>query len=99
MDTIDYCKRGLRLLNDFQYDRAIEFLRVCYKADPQNIACLEKIAYCNYQLGRLKEARENYLTIIEHDTANTAALTNWEAFMQKKGETSNRSGSISSLSL
>ncbi len=73
-DTIDNCRAGNEFFNNYQFDRAVEMLSLCYQSDVKNIDCLKKIAHCNYKLGRLKEAKSNYFKILEYDSANLTAI-------------------------
>lgn len=83
--VVDHSKEGDSLLREYQFDKAIESLLLCYKSDPKNVACLEKMAYCNYQLGRLKDAKINYLKLVELDSTNTVALNQLGNIFSKEG--------------
>lgn len=81
----DHCKAGERLLREYQFEEAIEAFQKCYNLDTLKANCLEKMAYCNYQLGRLKEAKRNYLLVVNKDTANTVALNQLGSIYLKEG--------------
>lgn len=84
-DTLNNCKIGLKLLEEHQYEKAVESFNLCYRADQQNINYLEKTAFCYFQLGRLNEAKKGYKAIIELDSVHTTALNQLGSIYAKEG--------------
>lgn len=83
-DSVNYCKLGNQFLSDYQFGKALSHLKICCKNDPQNLQCLEKIATCNYQLGQLKDAKNNYQKILALDSENSTALNNLGLIFSKE---------------
>ena len=61
------------LINTYQFRKAQDILSECYINYPENIQYLSKIAYCNFQLGRYKDAKLFYGEILKLDSINTTA--------------------------
>lgn len=76
IDTLDKndCIKSLQLIQNYQFEKAIIKLNYCYSSDSSNLDYLEKLAFCNLKLGRLKEAKLDYLEILINDTSNLNAL-------------------------
>lgn len=83
---IDHCQAGNEFIDSFQFDKAIEMLRLCYQSTQKNIDCLKKIANCNYKLGRFKEAKSNYFNILREDSLNLTALNQIAVMYSKESQ-------------
>lgn len=75
---------ALELINAFQFDRAQELLSACYIEEPENIDYLNKIAYCNFQLGRYRDAKIFYNEILKIDSLNATALSSLGSIYERE---------------
>jgi tetratricopeptide (TPR) repeat protein len=66
---------AMELIGAFQFDRALGLLSECYHQEPENIEYLLRIAYCNTQLGRFRDAKMFYNKILGLDSLHTPALS------------------------
>ena len=73
-NNTNYCHLGKKFLSSYQFEKAIESLNICYQNDTQNLNYLKNIAFCHYKLGRLKDAKNTYLKVIELDSINLTAI-------------------------
>ncbi|MCB0642077.1 MAG: tetratricopeptide repeat protein [Phaeodactylibacter sp.] len=62
------------LISTYQFDEALEMLSECYIRDSKNLTYLLKIAYCNEQLGRFRDARLFLQSALKVDSTNREAL-------------------------
>jgi tetratricopeptide (TPR) repeat protein len=74
IDSLTFCKKGDIFLTNYQFEKAIESLTLCYRQDLQNIEYLKKIALCYSNMGQLKDAKINYLEILKIDSNNILSL-------------------------
>ena len=74
-DLRQQLNQATELMNAFQFDKAQELLSECYIREPNNILYLNKIAYCNLQLGRYRDAKIFYKETLKLDSINTTALS------------------------
>jgi len=72
-DTTDHCETGHEHFKNYRFGMALNSLEHCFRNDSANIDCLKKIALCNYKLGRLKQAKSNYLEILGRDSTAVPA--------------------------
>lgn len=80
----EYYERGIEYINNFQFDRALDLLRICYKEDPQNPQYLARIAHCHVQLGHYAEAKLFYNTLLQLDSTNTQAIGSLGAIFERE---------------
>ncbi len=71
---IQTCNKAKELMLNYQFEKAIKEFHFCYKSDSLNINYLRDVAYCNLKIGRLKEAKMQYKTIVSSDSSNLNAL-------------------------
>lgn len=81
----DRYQQALELMNAFQFDRAQELLSTCYIEAPENVDYLNKIAYCNFQLGRYRDAKIFYNEILKIDALNATALSSLGSIYEREG--------------
>lgn len=77
-------QQALELINAFQFDRAQKLLSTCYTEAPENIAYLTKIAYCNFQLGRYRDAKIFYNKVLKLDSLNATALSSLGSIYERE---------------
>lgn len=76
--------RALDLISAFQFERAQEILSACYHEDPENVDYLARIAYCNFQLGRYRDAKIFYNKILQLDSLNTIAISSLGSIYERE---------------
>ena len=67
--------KAMDLMSAYQFEQAQELLSECYIQEPENMDYLNKIAYCNFQLGRYKDAQLFYGEVLKLDSINTIAIS------------------------
>lgn len=63
------------LIENYQFDAALQPLATCYHYAPNNIDYLLKTAYCHQQLGRYRDAKIYYNEVLKQDTTHARALS------------------------
>lgn len=64
-----------RLVENYQFDQALQELTHCYHYAPNKKAYLLKIAYCHQQLGRYRDAKIYYNEVLKQDSSHARALS------------------------
>jgi tetratricopeptide (TPR) repeat protein len=85
-ETIDNYKSGIVFFNNYQFNRALEMFNLCYQKEAENISFLNKIAQCNYNLGKFEESKINYLKILEYDSLSIVARNQLGVIYLKESE-------------
>ena len=62
------------LMENFQFDPALERLTSCYRYDSENQDYLLKIAYCHQQMGRYRDAKLYYGEVLKVDSNQLRAI-------------------------
>ncbi|MEM6376849.1 MAG: hypothetical protein AAF705_01475 [Bacteroidota bacterium] len=64
-----------QLIENYQFDAALQPLATCYHYAPNNIDYLLKTAYCHQQLGRYRDAKIYYNEVLKQDSIHARALS------------------------
>lgn len=79
MDTTAQLREWFReaslLIENYQFDKALEELTHCYHYAPYEKAYLLKIAYYHQQLGRYRDAKIYYNEVLKQDSTHARALS------------------------
>lgn len=63
-----------QLIENYQFDKALEPLTNCYHYASYRVDYLLKIAYCHQQLGRYQDAKIYYNEVLKQDSTHVRAL-------------------------
>ncbi|MBB6004892.1 tetratricopeptide repeat protein [Arcicella rosea] len=69
------------LIRQYQYEKAIGILKDC-----PTITCRLDLAFCLVKAGRIKEAIDNYQSVLEKEPANTLAMMNLASLYEKSNK-------------
>lgn len=75
---------ALDLMSAYQFDKAQELLSECYIQHPENTDFLLKIAYCNFQSGRYRDAKIFYNKVLKLDSTNTIAISSLGSLFERE---------------
>lgn len=64
-----------QLIENYQFDAALQPLATCYHYAPKNVDYLLKTAYCHQQLGRYRDAKIYYNEVLKQDSTHARALS------------------------
>lgn len=67
-------QEATQLIENYQFDAALQPLANCYHYAPNNIDYLLKTAYCHQQLGRYQDAKIYYNEVLKQDSTHARAL-------------------------
>jgi tetratricopeptide (TPR) repeat protein len=81
-------QRAQDLIKTYEFDEALQTLSECYIRDSKNLKYLLKIAYCNEQLGRFKDARLFLKAALKVDSVNREALIALAGIHERSSNTS-----------
>ena len=69
------------LIRQYQFEKAIISLKNC-----SSLACRLDLAFCLVKVGKLKEAIENYQSVLSQDPNNTLAMLSLASLYEKTGK-------------
>ncbi len=76
--------QALDYINAWQFDRALELLSTCYRAEPKNREYLTRLAYCHFQLGRYPDAKLFYHAVLKQDSTDTQAISSLGTIFERE---------------
>jgi len=68
------CYKAQKLFNNFKYAEALRLFKICNTKNKGKAGFLQKIAFCNYKLGKMREAKSNYNALLILDSLNIQSL-------------------------
>ena len=66
--------KGQEYLQQYQFQKALDYFFECQRNDPFNIEYLSKVGFCYYQLGNLNEAATYFEEVLKQDSFHISTL-------------------------
>ncbi len=86
-NTIDIKEQytlGMEALNNYQYQKALDYFYECHRVKTQNKDYLQKLAFCYMKLGDYNEAKFSYNSLLKKDSTNVNAWSNLGSIYEKE---------------
>lgn len=75
---------GQEALNNYQYQKALDYFYECHRVETNNKDYLQKLAFCYLKLGDYNEAKFSYNSLLKKDSTNVNAWSNLGSIYEKE---------------
>ena len=83
-DLEEEYRKAIAYMQANQYEKAVDHIFECQRADASNLDYTIKLAYCYTKLGNYKDAKYCYQSILEKDSLSINALSNLGGIYEKE---------------
>ncbi len=84
LNADEHYKLGMKALNNYQYQKALDHFFECNRSDYDNQDYLQKLALCYMRLGDYTEAKFSYNALLKKDSSNVNAWSNLGSIYEKE---------------
>ncbi len=84
LDLAEEYRKGVAFMQANQYEKAVDHIFECQRANPDDLDYALKLAYCYTKLGNYKDAKYSYQSVLQKDSLNINALTNLGGVYEKE---------------